>query len=318
MTMINLFFSYSHRDEDLRNELEIHLTSLKRQGKISTWHDRRIGAGNEFDRSISDNLESADIILLLVSPYFIASDYCYEVEMKRSLEKHEKDEAIVIPVILEPCDWHDLPFGKILAATKDGKAISKFPNIHDGFLEVTKAVKDAAKRISPCGKDKELIFDDNSHVKPQITTPNIRSSNLRIQKTFSDFDKDNFLIEAFDYMAKYFEGSLSELKERNPGIETKYRKIDSNTFSATIYKEGSEVNSCSIWMDDKSTFTSGILYSTSGHGNGYNESISVEDDGYSMYLKPLGMAFSQQEEKDQLSFEGGSEYYWSMFIEYLQ
>jgi hypothetical protein len=73
--MARLFFSYSHRDEAFRDELEIHLSALKRQGVIETWHDRRIGAGKEFDPAISEHLESADIILLLVSPYFIASDY---------------------------------------------------------------------------------------------------------------------------------------------------------------------------------------------------------------------------------------------------
>src|SRR5688572_23072357 len=126
--MVKVFFSYSHRDESLRDELEIHLSSLKRQGVIETWHDRRIGAGKEFDSEISEHLETAQIILLLISPYFIASDYCYDIEMARALELHNTGEARVIPVILHPCDWHNLPFGKLTAAPKDGKAVSKYPN----------------------------------------------------------------------------------------------------------------------------------------------------------------------------------------------
>ena len=86
--MVKVFFSYSHRDESLRDELEVHLSALKRQGIIDTWHDRRIGSGKEIDSEISQNLEDANIILLLVSPYFIASDYCYDVEMTRALEKN--------------------------------------------------------------------------------------------------------------------------------------------------------------------------------------------------------------------------------------
>lgn len=121
--MVEVFFSYSHKDEDLRNELEIHLAVLKRQGVISTWHDRRITAGDEFADKISCHLESADIILLLVSPYFIASDYCYEVEMKRALERHDAGEARVIPVILHPCYWHGAPFGRLLAVPSDGKPV---------------------------------------------------------------------------------------------------------------------------------------------------------------------------------------------------
>ena len=123
--MVNVFFSYSHKDEELRDELEIHLSGLKRQNIISAWHDRRISAGEEFGSKISQYMEDADIILLLVSPYFINSDYCYEIEMKRSMEKHELDEAIVIPVILHPCDWHDMPFGKLMACPTDGKPVSK-------------------------------------------------------------------------------------------------------------------------------------------------------------------------------------------------
>jgi len=65
-----LFFSYSHQDEALRDQLEVHLSVLKRQGLIEAWHDRRIVAGKEFHGEISAHLEAADIILLIVSPDF--------------------------------------------------------------------------------------------------------------------------------------------------------------------------------------------------------------------------------------------------------
>lgn len=139
--MVSIFFSYSHRDESLRDELEKHLAGLKHQGLIDTWHDRRITAGEEVDDAISEHLEKADIILLLVSPDFIASDYCYSIEMVRALQRHNNGEARVIPVILRPCDWKDLEFGKLLATPKDGKPVTKFPNQDEAFLEVTIAKK---------------------------------------------------------------------------------------------------------------------------------------------------------------------------------
>ncbi len=74
---------------------------LKRQAVITTWHDRRIVAGEDFDQEIDEHLQDADIILLLVSPDFLASDYCYKKEMARALEKHQNGEARVIPVILQ-------------------------------------------------------------------------------------------------------------------------------------------------------------------------------------------------------------------------
>lgn len=65
--LARLFFSYSHVDENMRDQLEVQLSMLKGQGIIETWHDRRIGAGQEVDNSISENLENSAIILLLVS-----------------------------------------------------------------------------------------------------------------------------------------------------------------------------------------------------------------------------------------------------------
>src|SRR5690606_37841200 len=104
--MALLVFSYSHADEELRNALEKHLIPLKRMGKIDTWHDRCIVPGEEFEGKIDTNFARADIILLLISSDFIASNYCYEIEMANALERHGRGEAIVIPVILRPCAWH--------------------------------------------------------------------------------------------------------------------------------------------------------------------------------------------------------------------
>jgi hypothetical protein len=135
--------SYSHEDEALRDPLEIQLAMLKRQGLIEAWHDRRIVAGSKLDGAISDKLEEADLILLLVSPDFIACDYCYDVEMTRALERHHASEARVIPVILRPCDWHSAPFGGLLATPRDGKAITKWPDIDEAFLDVVTAIRRA-------------------------------------------------------------------------------------------------------------------------------------------------------------------------------
>ncbi|MEQ1546982.1 toll/interleukin-1 receptor domain-containing protein [Methyloglobulus sp.] len=94
-----MFYSYSHKDEVLRDELEKHLKLLQRQNVIDSWHDRKIDAGTEWKNTIDDNLETADIILLLISSDFLASDYCIDIEVKRAMEKHKEKSAVVIPVI---------------------------------------------------------------------------------------------------------------------------------------------------------------------------------------------------------------------------
>jgi len=143
--MASLFFSYSHKDEPLRDELEAHLALLKRQGIISSWHDRRITAGSSIDDAVSTNLESAEIILLLVSKSFLASDYCYQNEMQKALARHQTGQAVVIPVILHPCDWHSAPFGNLRASPTDGKPVSMHANQDEAFSIIAKDVRQAAE-----------------------------------------------------------------------------------------------------------------------------------------------------------------------------
>ena len=149
--MAHVFFSYSHADEALRNELEKHLSVLRREDVITTWHDRRIGPGEELHGQINGQLNSADIVLLLVSADFLASDYCYDVEMIRAMERHERGEARVIPVILRPCDWHGAPFGALMAVPSDGKPVTKHASLDDGFLEVARAIRGPGGAPRPRG-----------------------------------------------------------------------------------------------------------------------------------------------------------------------
>ena len=145
---LSVFFSYSHRDKKYRDELDIHLAVLKREGLITTWYDRRIEAGQDFDREIQEHLETSDIVLLLVSAYLLASDYCYKREMTRALERHEEGDAVVVPIIIRPCDWKNAPFGKLRATPADGKPISKFQNLDDAYLAVVSDIRRAAELIS--------------------------------------------------------------------------------------------------------------------------------------------------------------------------
>lgn len=192
--MISVFFSYAHADEALRDRLDRNLTMLKRQGIIDVWHDRRLVPGEAIDTAIATELERADLILLLVSTDFLASDYCYEREMRRALERHAAGEAQVLPVILRPCDWHEAPFGHLLATPTDGKPITKFPDLDDAFLEVTKAIRAAlaARGRKPDERGRRTNSESAmSAAAPAPTGP--RSSNLRLKKSFTEADRDRFL-----------------------------------------------------------------------------------------------------------------------------
>ena len=144
---IRLFYCYSHVDENLRNSLEKHLSALRRTGVIDEWHDRRITAGSEWKDRIDRSLDEADVVLLLISADFLASDYCYDVEMERALERHEAEEAVVIPVIVRPVDWSDAPFGKLQALPKDARPVTSWPDQDEALTDVAKGIRTSISKL---------------------------------------------------------------------------------------------------------------------------------------------------------------------------
>ncbi len=137
-----LFYSYCHADEARRDRLETHLKLLQRQGLIASWHDRRITPGSDWSQAIDQHLEAADIILLLISADFLASDYCWSVETKRALERHHAGSARVIPIILRSCDWHQAAFGRLQALPGDGKPVSQWGDEDDAWTEIARALRE--------------------------------------------------------------------------------------------------------------------------------------------------------------------------------
>ena len=145
---IDIFFSYSHLDEKLRDKLEKHLTSLKRNGMVRVWYDRRIGAGSDVGSTIDAHIQSADLILILVSVNFLASDYCFSNELTVAMDRHRQGKARVIPIILRPVDWRDAPFRNLLALPKDGKPITTWSNPDAAFFDVAQGIRNAVEEIS--------------------------------------------------------------------------------------------------------------------------------------------------------------------------
>lgn len=121
---------------------------LQRQGLIAFWHDREIVAGEEWERAIDENLAAADIILLLVSADFIASDYCYKEELAQALKRHESGDARVIPVIIRDVNWGRAPFAKIQALPKDGKAVLKWRPRDSAWRSVAEGIARVAEEIN--------------------------------------------------------------------------------------------------------------------------------------------------------------------------
>jgi uncharacterized membrane protein HdeD (DUF308 family) len=145
---VRLFFSYSHRDERYLDRLKTHLVGLSRQGLIEEWHDRKIAPGQEWDKAIDENLQASEIVLLLVTPDFMRSEYVSEKEIKKAIEKHERGEARVIPIIVRPADWHWAPFGQLQALPKDAKPITEWSNRDRAWLDVIRGIRKAVEELT--------------------------------------------------------------------------------------------------------------------------------------------------------------------------
>ncbi|HEY9661813.1 MAG TPA: TIR domain-containing protein, partial [Allocoleopsis sp.] len=144
---IEVFFSYAHEDEKLRDELAKHIKMLERQGVITAWYDRDISGGTEWKQSIVQQLDRANIILLLISANFLASDFCWSVELKRAMERHEAGEARVIPIILREVDWKGAPFGKLQALPRNAEPVTNWTNPDQAFTDVARGIRKVVEEL---------------------------------------------------------------------------------------------------------------------------------------------------------------------------
>ncbi len=209
---LEVFFSYSHKDQDLRDQLETHLSLLKNQGIISSWHDRKIIAGTEWAGEIDTHLNTAQIILLLISADFLASTYCYDIEVSLAMERHNAGEARVIPIILRPCDWHSAPFGKLQALPTDGKPVDSrnWYNKDEAFHNVSQGIRKAVEDLQDL-KTPPKVRDDRpggfSKADEKLDLPKIRGD-----KSFNPY-------KVRDEWIEYITSNLQEVVEGEDSLD---------------------------------------------------------------------------------------------------
>ena len=146
---LRVMCSYSHKDEVLWDELRAHLAPLRRQGLIELWHDRKIMPGMEWEREIARELQGADIVLLLISAYFIDSDYAYDIEMQEAIKRHKAGRMHVVPVIVRAADWSGTPFAGIQALPKDAKPVTSWDNQEEAWADVARGLRSLVEMTQP-------------------------------------------------------------------------------------------------------------------------------------------------------------------------
>ncbi len=306
------FISYSHRDEQYLERLKVHLTQAKRDGLISDWTDQEITTGSNLDNSIANVLLSSQLFIAIVSPDYIASNYCYEKEFSSALKMQEEGRLIIVPIIVEPCDWQNTPFGKLKAIPKDGKPISEYTNMNVAFLNVV----DELRRLIKLGpitinSEKNSIGSSENNVK----------RNYKVKKFFTEVDKVNFIEESFKKIVLYFKTSINEINDVE-NIQAKLIK-DNEAFFTCLISNRSNSQNCylTVSLTNSKQMRSGDLqYSFSDRVNETSMNMSnlfkVEKDDYNLFWKRNdSYTFYRIDEAKQLNPTEIAEMIWNDFIE---
>lgn len=304
------FISYSHQDASALDRLHVHLANLQREGRIETWYDREILAGDDFDDEISRELEAADIILLLISPDFIASNYCVEREMQRALERHDAGEARVVPIIVEPCDWVEMPqLRRLKAVPKDGNPISEWANANNAYLNIVQEIR---RIVDAGGPDvAEPSHNQSAPVLPQRGVP-----RYRVQRDFDEIDRSEYRDAAFATIKDYFRRAIGEI-DAVDGLRGRFVDRGANSFGSMVVNQGRQHGTAHITVHCRNAgFAMGDIYysfNENAADNTANGGFNVSSDEYEQFLVVTMAMFGN--EPDRLEPEQAAEYLWNRFIE---
>lgn len=302
------FISYSHRDTAVLERLHVHLTTLRREQRIDAWYDRDILAGDDLDDEIARELEAADIFLLLVTPDFIASDYCVEIEMRRALERHEAKEARVVPIIAEPCDWRNVqPLRQLKALPRDGNPISEWANANNAYLDIAQELRRIVDTHG-AGKANEIA----------ASQPVVRQAvpRYRAQRHFDEIDRSEFREASFDAMREYFERATAEINGIE-GLRGRFVSRDAASFGCTIVNRGLQHGTAHLTVHrrDAQHALGDIYYSFQEDAarNTANGGFNVASDEYELFLSPFMQMFHDGSEK--LTADQAAEQLWNELIQ---
>ena len=256
---VKIFFCYAREDEALLNMLKAHLKPLQRQGYIDIWHDRDISAGTEWEREISQQLNAAHIILLLISPDFMNSDYCYGIEMKRALERHENGDAHVIPIILRHVYWRGEPLGKLQALPTDAKPVKSWPDQDEALYNVTEGIRKVVNAY--------LVQDATTAGEAHFSTHNYREALTSYEDAIR-FEPDNASAHNSKGVAlvelQRYEEALTAFQEAirlNPNYAPTHNNLGSALGYLKRYTEALEAFEQAIRLDPNSA----KIYINKGH-----------------------------------------------------
>ena len=301
------FISYSHRGDWARERLHTHLEMLRPEGQIEDWYDREILAGDDIDDEISEQLESCELFLPLVSPDFLASRYCYEREMTRALKRHDAGEVRVVPIIIEPCDWANSPLKRLKALPRNGKPVVVWTNHNTAFLDVVTELR----RVVAGG----TVGISDSSAMPSVE-PVATGRRYRVKREFDQIDRSDFREKAFDEIRRYFESAVAEV-DGIEGLRGRFVPLGQQSFGCTVINRGMRHGTAHITVHagTEALGFGDIFYSFSENApaNTMNGGFTIESDEYDLFLRPN--MFVGYGDRERVSAQEAAQTLWSEFLE---
>ena len=308
---MKVFISYSHKDEAALERLHTHLAVLRRDGRIDEWFDREILAGGEIGAEVAERLESSGLFLMLVSPDFLASDYCVEREMERALERHRSDDARVIPIVVEPCDWASTPLRDLKALPRDGKPVSDWTNENNAYLDVVQELRRVLEEagVPDAAEQGEARIQQGGPAR-------LGNRRYRVKRDFDEIDRNDYREAAFGVIRYYFERAVAEI-DAIEDLRGRFVSLSTSSFTCMIVNRAREHGTAHITVHGRREIMlpGDISYSFTENAppNTANGMFTIEADEYELFLSSLMTGFERHEER--LTPENVAEHLWEEFLE---
>ena len=278
---MDAMISYAHEDEAALDRLHVHLAVLRGEGLIEAWFDRKILPGDVIDAEINEKLESYGLFLLLVSPDFLASDYCVNREMKRALERHHSGDARVVPIIVEPCDWQATSLSELKALPKNGQAISEWSNENSAYLNVVQELR----RVVKSADVPHTIQIKKTDVKE--SAPSAEVGRYRVKRDFDEIDRSDFREKAFGIIRDYFSDSISVI-ETSDELRGRFVTLSDTSFTCTIINKMRARGTAHITVhsgrDSLALGDISYVFAENASPTSANGMFTVKADEYELYL----------------------------------
>lgn len=310
---MDAFLSYAHEDGWAKDALQKHAAVLMRSGLITIWQDREILPGASIDQSIDGALEKSSLILFLISPDFIVSDYCMGREMKRALELHKEGTAKLVPIICRPCDWAGIEdLSGLMALPTDAKPISKWEDQDEAWAVVVGELRRLLQADSSAASNSTQTTSEPS-VAPINHQKARQEQGLR---EFTDIDRNNFKERAFEVIKEYFQQQVKALDQQR-GIMGKIEFDNGQSFCCTIVSKRYLSSTTHITvrmgtghMKNRAIYWLFEQYASEGL---MNDSYAIESNGSNLYLRLSSSANSR--DSNQLTPEQAAKILWQRLTE---